>query len=126
MPFGTQRISVKVVDKNNPSSSKTLNYIINVIDYCKESKVSVNGLVKDIAINPRSGVFVQNLCTFQIDADHEEKCKPLLTSSKFDILHAVPNFDWRNFIDFDTDKGKLIINAGNFTQSFEVEFSMSA
>ena len=126
LPFGTQRISIKVVDKNNPSSSTTLNYIINVIDYCKESKVSVTGLVKDIAINPRSGVFVQNLCNFEIDADHAEKCKPLVASSKFDTLNTVPTFDWRKFIDFDTDKGKLIINAGNFTQSFEVEFSMFA
>lgn len=115
-----------MVDKSNPSSSTTLNYIINVLDYCKESKVSVIRLVKDIAIIPRSGTFVQNLCTFKIDADHEEKCKPLITSSKFDILNAVPNFDWMNFIEFDTEKGTLIINAGNFTENFEVEFIMSA
>jgi hypothetical protein len=41
-------MSIKVFDKNNPTSSSTLNYLINVIDFCKEAKIIVTGLVKDI------------------------------------------------------------------------------
>ena len=61
---------------------------------------------------------------FEIDSDHSQDCSPVVYTHSFEIAGENPSVDWKGFIDLKEDQHNLNINAANFTQSFEVKFTV--